>query len=184
MQRMTIGVTSFDRTVRGWMMAHQQDGMHRFFDAVSTIGGVSPLDWAGIVLALVLLARGRRRAALGVGVSPFLSLMAYTGTRRVVSRERPPSAAGLHEASNSFPSAHSTTATAVCCTVAYVLWRERMLSAPAAISLAIVPPALIGASRLYLDVHWATDVIAGWIAGLVITVVAALVYRRVGSLER
>jgi undecaprenyl-diphosphatase len=142
------------------------------------------MDWAGILLALLLFTRGRRLAALAVGVAPLLALLTYTGVRRVLPRDRPPSGAGLHEASNSLPSAHSTTAAAVCCTAAYVLWRERVLSAPAAIALAVLPPLLIGASRLYLDVHWMTDVIAGWTAGLLIAALAALVYRRVASIPR
>jgi membrane-associated phospholipid phosphatase len=53
-----------------------------------------------------------------------------------------------------------------------------MLPAPIALVLAIVPPLLIGVSRLYLDVHWATDVIGGWVAGVLITVIARLVYNR------
>jgi undecaprenyl-diphosphatase len=53
-----------------------------------------------------------------------------------------------------------------------------MLPAPIALTLGIVPPFLIGASRLYLDVHWATDVIGGWVAGVLIAAVARLVYNR------
>jgi len=89
-----------------------------------------------------------------------------------------PSAAGLAEATSSFPSAHSTASTAVYCTLAYVLWREKMLPAPAALAVAIVAPLLIGVSRLYLDVHWATDVVGGWVAGILIAGAARLAYNR------
>ena len=178
MSRVPIEPTSLDRAVRDWIMARQFAGLHRFFDVVSTVGGVSPLQWSGILLAIWLWSRGRRRAAFAVAVSPLLAMFTYSGVRRFITRNRPPSAAGLREATSSFPSAHSTTAAAVCCTVAYVLWRERLLSTPAAISLAIVPTFIIGLSRLYLDVHWTTDVIAGWIAGALIAALAATVYRR------
>jgi undecaprenyl-diphosphatase len=53
-----------------------------------------------------------------------------------------------------------------------------MLPAPVAFAVAFVAPLLIGVSRLYLDVHWATDVIGGWVAGVVIAAVARLVYNR------
>lgn len=183
MSRVPIDATSFDHAVRAWIMAHQTGGTHRFFDLVSTVGGVSPMQWAGILLAIWLWSRGRRGAMLAVAVSPFLAMLTYSGVRHVVTRNRPPSAAGLREATSSFPSAHSTTATAVCCTAAYILWREQMLSTPAAIALAIVPPVIVGVSRIYLDVHWSTDVIGGWIAGSLIAAFAAFVYRRAGSIQ-
>jgi undecaprenyl-diphosphatase len=184
MARFTIEATSLDHAVRAWIMAHQDEPAHRFFDVVSTVGGVSPIQWVGILLAIWLWAGGRRRAALAVAASPLLAMMTYSGVRRVVARDRPPSAAGLREATSSFPSAHSTTATAVCCTVAYILWREKLLSTPAAIALGIFPPVIIGVSRLYLDVHWTTDVAAGWIGGLLIAALAAIVYRRGESIQR
>ena len=183
MPRMPVGVTSFDQGVRAWIMAHQSDGWHRLFDVVSTVGAVSPMEWAGILLAILLWVRGRRRASLAVAVSPFLAMLTYIGVRRVLTRDRPPSAAGLREATTSFPSAHTTMATSVCCTVAYILWRERVLSTPVAISLAVVPPFVIGISRLYLDVHWTTDVVAGWVGGLLVAVIAAVVYRRAQSIQ-
>jgi undecaprenyl-diphosphatase len=62
--------------------------------------------------------------------------------------------------------------------LAYFLWRERFLAAPAAMAIAIVPPLCVGLSRLYLDVHWSTDVLAGWCAGLAILAVAVSFYRR------
>jgi len=179
MSRYPLEATPFDHAIRAWIMARQNADTHRFFDIVSTVGGVAPMQWAGILLAIWLWSRGRRRAAFGVVVSPLLAMLTYSGVRQFITRDRPPGAAGLREATSSFPSAHSTTAAAVCCTVAYILWRERMLSTPVAILLAVVPPLVIGVSRLYLDVHWMTDVFAGWTAGVVIAAIAGALYRRV-----
>jgi len=181
---MPISVTPLDRALRAWIVAHQTNGLHHVADIVSRVGGVTPMEWTGILVAIYLWTRGRRSAALAVAVSPVFALLTYAGARRALFRERPPSGAGLHEATSSLPSAHSTTATAVCCTVAYVLWREQILPASVAISLAILPPLLIGVSRLYLDVHWTTDVLAGWIAGLLIAAFAALLHRRARSIRR
>jgi len=178
MSRYPLQATPFDHAVRTWIMARQNEAAHRFFDLVSTVGGVAPMQWTGIVLAIWLWTRGQRRAAFALVVSPLLAWLTYSGVRQFITRDRPPGAAGLREATSSFPSAHSTTSAAVCCTVAYILWRERMLSTPVAILIAIIPPLLIGASRLYLDVHWMTDVFAGWTSGVVIAMIAAALYRR------
>jgi membrane-associated phospholipid phosphatase len=58
-----------------------------------------------------------------------------------------------------------------------VLWREHMLAPPIAIVIAVLPPLIIGLSRVYLDVHWMTDVAAGWMGGLLIASIARLLYR-------
>ena len=134
--------------------------------------------WMSALISLVLVTRGHRRAAVGPLVAPVLAVLAYLGSKRFLPRMRPPSAAAFAERTGSLPSAHSTTAAAVCCTLAYVLWREQILTGPPALALGIVPPLLIGVSRVYLDVHWATDVLAGWAVGIFIAAVARIAYNR------
>ena len=76
----------------------------------------------------------------------------------------------------SFPSAHATTSAAISCTLAYVFWRERLVPGAAALLGAVTVPLLVGVSRVYLDVHWAADVVGGWCAGLVIAALSAGLY--------
>ena len=62
----------------------------------------------------------------------------------------------------SFPSGHSTGSMAISVTLAYVLARHRV--APhwgVATATAMAFSVLVGMSRLYLDVHWGTDVFGG-----------------------
>jgi undecaprenyl-diphosphatase len=54
--------------------------------------------------------------------------------------------------------------------------REGIISWTAAIIIGGAVPLAVGLSRLYLDVHWGTDVIGGWAVGLFIAAMSAAVY--------
>jgi len=171
-------IVALNSTVRAWMLAHQNPIAHQAFAWASAVGSFRSVFWLSVLGAAYLVVIGRRRGVAACLLAPLLSLPVYTGIRRFYPHARPPSVAGLAEGTSSFPSAHTTASAAVYCTLAYVLWREGILPAPISLVVAVVMPLLVGVSRVYLDVHWAGDVIGGWVAGILIAAVARLVYNR------
>ena len=134
------------------------------------------------VLALVLWHRVRGETAvanvwLGVGVSTYLL---QEGLKRVVARPRPqlwprletwPPVAGSE--SFAFPSGHALAAATFYPLLAYVLARRTACpSRRAAVLVGALLALWIGLGRLYLGVHWPTDVLAGWALGATQAVVA------------
>ena len=117
-------------------------------------------------------------------LAPATALTLFTLIKRIYRRERPAGGALHGESTFSFPSGHSAASAAVFGTLAYVLWREDMLDDELALALALIPPALIGTSRTYLDVHYATDVLGGWSVGGVVAAMSAMIYERVRTLTR
>jgi undecaprenyl-diphosphatase len=68
-------------------------------------------------------------------------------------------------------------------TLCYVLARERIISWPAAIAIGGIVPLVVGLTRLYLDVHWTTDVVGGWTVGLFVAAMSAALYERLRTSE-
>jgi membrane-associated phospholipid phosphatase len=136
------------------------------------------------IVAAVWFYRSRGRSKAGVMVAaPAAGGLLAGGMKLLYGRARPAGAALINERTFSFPSGHAATSAAVMVTLCYVLARERILSWPAAILIGGIVPLVVGLTRLYLDVHWTTDVIGGWTVGLFVAAMSAALYERLRTSE-
>ncbi|MEU5082915.1 MULTISPECIES: phosphatase PAP2 family protein [Streptomyces] len=79
-----------------------------------------------------------------------------------------------------FPSGHALTATVVCGLLLWLLRRHGAGRAlwRTAVAAAVVSVAGVGVTRVWLGVHWASDVLGGWLFGALLVALAVLVYER------
>ena len=168
--------TAFDTVMRGWFIAHRTPALYNiaYF-----------LTWAGSPLVMTLIALGaalqfyRRHGRSKAGVvvaAPAVGGLISGLVKLAYGRARPLGGAVLNERTYSFPSGHAATSAAVMVTLCYVLAREKIISWPVAILLGGGVPLVVGLTRLYLDVHWTTDVIGGWSVGLFVAALSAGLY--------
>ncbi|HKJ91715.1 MAG TPA: bifunctional DedA family/phosphatase PAP2 family protein [Longimicrobiales bacterium] len=169
---------AFDHAIRDWVLAHHTPALNAFFGTVTWLGSVPVLGAASIVAVVVLARRRSWRYAAVMALAPLLAGGAILGLKALFARPRPPGAAAHALYGFSFPSGHTTGSTGVLLTFTYVFWRERIAGRwlPA---VAIATALLVGLSRVYLDVHWATDVLGGWAVGVFIATWSGAVYERV-----
>lgn len=127
---------------------------------------------AALVIVAVLLAAKRHWLESSVLVVGFaLSQVAWRVAKAIVDRARPPRGL-VAAAGSSFPSGHAATSVAWLA-IAVAIWRVMPGAKLRAtvIAIGIVMTAAVGISRIYLHVHWFSDVAAGW--GLALLVYGA-----------
>jgi membrane-associated phospholipid phosphatase len=180
-----------DRDAWAWFVDHRTEPVTTAMKAVSIVGDTSGMAVLAIVAA-VLLWRSRRRpeAAVVLAAAVGASLL-ISGFKRLYGRVRPPAAERLMMETNpALPSGHALGSIVVLGVLAavVVLIARRVALRVGAVATAALGVAAIGVSRLYLGVHWLTDVVTGWLLGgawlaVCVTTLCVLTRRRaLGSL--
>jgi membrane-associated phospholipid phosphatase len=172
-----------DSAVLGWMLDHRSDRLTSVATAI-THSGASPLLFPAIAVGgLVVRWRTGRwwpgLAALGIATAGVLSRL---GLSIVVGDARPPRADWLVPVDGfSFPSGHAATGALVAGTLAWLLVRL-VPGRPGRIAIAAglgLWALLVALSRLYLGVHWVSDVLGSWLlAGAWLAALVTLDHRR------
>jgi undecaprenyl-diphosphatase len=135
---------------------------------LTAIGG--PTVLALVVLAVVgfLLLQTRYRTALFVVLTAISGELINTAMKHAFNRPRPTVVPHLRAVyTTSFPSGHAMESAIVYLTLGAILMRvsEGRVTKIYCLGIAMLLTALAGVSRVFLGVHYPTDVIGGWIIG-------------------
>lgn len=160
---------AFDAPLLAFAHSIARGGLDRWFLFFSRIGyewGVVPFDVV-LVLALAIARRFRESvfAAAALGGSALLNL----ATKQLFARDRP----GLWESiapesTYSFPSGHAMGSMTLAMVLVLLAWHTRWRW-PVGVAMAGFV-AMVGLSRIYLGVHYPSDILAGWAAACAWTV--------------
>ena len=149
---------------------------------ITALGSASVL---GIVVAAIvgfMLLQGLRRTALLVFAASAGGWLLNSLLKELFRRPRPDIVPHLREVmSLSFPSGHAMTSAAVYLTLGALLMRvaERRATKIYCMTFAMIVAGLVGVTRVYLGVHYPTDVLAGWLVGLSWALLCWLVERAI-----
>ncbi len=134
----------------------------------TALGGVGVLAFLTAVVVVFLFMQGKRHAALFVLGAVVSGVLLSSLLKAGFDRPRPDLVP--HESivySASFPSGHSMMSAVTYLTLGALLARVQPNHRLKAflLGVAVLLTVLVGVSRVYLGVHWPTDVLAGWTAG-------------------
>ena len=139
----------------------------------------------GLVIAAVvgfMLLQGRLRTAAAVTITSLSGELVNQALKQAFNRPRPSVVPHLREVfSTSFPSGHAMESAIVYLTLGAMLMRmaDRRVTKLYCLAVAILLTGIAGVSRVWLGVHYPTDVIGGWLIGFVWASVCWLATERI-----
>jgi membrane-associated phospholipid phosphatase len=182
---MTMAITAgtfggLDQQVALAMHSAWQPSLHALFQAIAELGGI---ELSGILTLglLVYLVRGGFGADAWVVVAPAVATVLEVVYKSFLHHPEPPALLaqndgpsfsalfGESSVGNSFPSGHVVRSVIVFGLIAFVIRRLSTSKLVRGLTLlgAVLVIALVAFDRLYLDVHWESDVIGGLLLGAI-----------------
>ena len=137
---------------------------------LTAIGGSTVLGLVIFAVVGFLVLQTRYRTALVVAITSLSGELLNAAMKHVFNRPRPSIVPHLRAVfSTSFPSGHAMESAIVYLTLGAILMRasETRLTKMYILGIAVLLTTLVGISRVYLGVHYPTDVIGGWIVGFI-----------------
>jgi membrane-associated phospholipid phosphatase len=169
-------IVRWDVELSRWIHAHSSDELVAVAQVLTWAGNVATLALLTAVAAALLVRRGRVNDAVFVCAAA-LGIEVVNGVLKLVFHRPRPELAFVHLDTYSFPSGHTAGSSAIYALLLYLLVRHRSWGArAAAVAAYVAVVVLVGLTRLYLEVHYLSDVLAGACLGLAWAAACLFVY--------
>lgn len=154
-------IVRWDVEFSRWLHEHSSAPLVSLFEVVTWAGNVTFLALLTLAVALYLVRR-RRIGEAALLCAAALGIEVLNGALKLLFHRPRPELAYVHLDTYSFPSGHAAGAAAIYAVVFYLLARSADRPRPLAWAVSYVGlVAAIGFSRLYLEVHYLSDVLSG-----------------------
>ncbi len=162
-------VRHLDLEVERWAIGHRSPAWTTFFRSVTRFGTPGYLFVAGLVLSLLAALRSPA-AGIALALATVLRPLVADGLKAAVDRPRPRLSQLVHTTDSSYPSGHALAATVFWLAVPAVLalWAASRRFVRGAAALCALVVLAVACSRVYLGVHWPSDVIGAMLYGLLL----------------
>ena len=163
-----------------WLHSESTPWLTAVMEVVTQLGGLVVVPVAATAMAAALWWRGSREGATLLAAAVLGSTVVNTVLKAVFRRARPDVWEPLvGENSYSFPSGHAMATMSLAVALVVLAWSTRWRWA--AVTAGVMYVLAVGVSRVYLGVHYPSDVLGGWSASVLWVTVVVLVLGRIQS---
>lgn len=168
----------FDLKIISYIQSLENEYLTVFYKMITIIADTYQSAIITILLVTFLYLKKYYREALFLAITMTTCGLAMPLLKNIFSRERPNIYRLIEISGYSFPSGHTTSATTMYLTLAIILLSiMKKLNKYFVFSIAVLGIVIIGSSRIYLGVHYPTDVMAGICLGIsIVSTVYCLYY--------
>ena len=157
----------FDLKIISYIQSLENEYLTVFYKMITIIADTYQSAIITILLVTFLYFKKHYREALFLAITMTTCGLAMPLLKNIFSRERPNFYRLIEISGYSFPSGHTTSATTMYLTLAIILLSiMKKLNKYFVFSIAVLGIVIIGGSRIYLGVHYPTDVMAGICLGI------------------
>ncbi|MEU9599321.1 phosphatase PAP2 family protein [Streptomyces sp. NPDC048109] len=163
------GPFGMDRALHGWVLEHRTSWAVAVAVAVTVTGSGVPAYLLAAFAGAMAWPSVRWRGTLAGALALVSVQVPRIALASLLARPRPPAADWAWSASGyAMPSGHTTTSMAVAVLLTCGVYRSvRGRARPVLLALPALWAVAVGVSRVYLGMHWPTDVLAGWLLAVV-----------------
>ena len=174
----------FDLKIISYIQSLENEYLTVFYKMITIIADTYQSAIITILLVTFLYFKKHYREALFLAITMTTCGLAMPLLKNIFSRERPNFYRLIEISGYSFPSGHTTSATTMYLTLAIILLSiMKKLNKYFVFSIAVLGIVIIGSSRIYLGVHYPTDVMAGICLGISIVSTVYILYYSNSSKE-
>lgn len=171
---------SFDKRINIFLSLHSTPYMIQIMRGFTFLGSFYFLLPAYFILIGYFLFNKKTAYAISISIISFSSTLVMFGLKQLFHRQRPPLPLIKDIAGYSFPSGHALSSFIFCSILCYMIWKGSLLPIWKwiFILLLLLVAVTIGVSRIVLNVHYATDVIASFCLGIVWVIVSFVILKK------
>jgi membrane-associated phospholipid phosphatase len=176
-----------DTSIHDWAVLERTSGATTFFTIMTIIGGPLGLAILLTIIGIILAIRRRWRWLIYLAVTAGGGALLNLELKRYFARARPIAAEMLRRANGySFPSGHAMGSAVAFGALAYLAFRaiRSWPAKTAVIAFLYTLVASVALSRVYLGVHWISDVLAGVTVGTVWVTTTTVAYETMRRIRR
>ena len=161
-------VTGIDHDINIYMSIIRNDEINKFMIIITDFGSAIGIISLSTITILFLLYEKRKDDMIFFFLSMLVGFFSEEILKFLIGRERPIGGI-IHASGYSFPSGHATMVALLFLLLCY-LYRKKVIY-----TLSAVVISLVGLSRIYLGVHWMSDVLGGVVFAIYILSISLII---------